>query len=52
MLIVDLEHMLKVLLPPCAEVFHCQLHRVVGQTLRTTAPLRQSNFRGGSLGNI
>ena len=52
MLIVDLEHMLKVLLPPHAAVFCHQLHRVMGQGLRTTALLRQSDFRGSSWGNI
>ena len=52
MFIVDLEHMLKVLLPPHAAVSHHQLCRVKGQPLRMTTLLRQSNFRGSSFGNI
>ena len=52
MLVVDLEFMLKVLSPSCAMVFGCQSHRVMGQSLHPTTPLRWSTFRCCSLGNI
>ena len=52
MLVVDLEHMLKVLSPSCTTVFGCQLHRIMGQSPCLTAPLRRSTFRCCSWGNI
>ena len=52
MLVVDLEHMLKVLSPSHAMVFGGQLHRIMGQSPRLTAPLRQSTLRCCSWGNV
>ena len=48
MLIVDLEHMLKIFLPPTAAEFCCQQCRVMAGGLCMAASLRQSDFQGGS----
>ena len=50
MLIVDLEHMLKVFPPPTTVESCHQLHRVMARGLCTTASLRGSDFRGASWG--
>ena len=44
-LIVDPEHMLKVLLPPCAMEFGSQLHRITGRSPWPTTRLRRGTFR-------
>ena len=51
-LVVDLEHMLKVFFPSCTVVFGSQSCEIMGQSPCTTTPLRWGTFRSCSWGNI